>query len=448
MERLRAVRDVMTQPPSVEHDLVFDKVCRLVAVPNLPIFSKRILQSPEYFHHDVGLETDSLWKVFVWVVLGLRPLFIELLVKLRNVQVGVGCTSRDGSKHDVGIYNVQKATCYPTCIDCNGVVDDWIDANPFGVDVGGKIQQTATAQFHDGTKADLTNSATWKSSNTAVATVSAGLVRGVSAGTLSLSAQEVLVTQSGEVCQNEPPPRCQEGPVQPSSPGCAGELKFSGTANNFIFVGTDPNILSANSYYLALAQNTPTGGIYGGTSSDSKDKITLTWVSSLNLEKATIQTTDQSATVGDRTLTFTYTPPSHPEFTLTQKVTARQFFWVTNNSPGSTCSPGYGWLYNYVYTPYTHPDGVVVPGGGLLTGTATTENFNPTTIACGNQPGPGALNANRQFGDTIELCSTQPIPTCSSTNTQTLSIAGYQVRTNSLTIANTGLTYTSEGPTK
>ena len=110
---------------------------------------------------------------------------------------------------------------------------------------------------------------------------------------------------------------------------------------------------------------------------DSKDKITLTWVSSLNLEKATIQTTDQSATVGDRTLTFTYTPPSHPEFTLTQKVTARQFFWVTNNSPGSTCSPGYGWLYNYVYTPYTHPDGVVVPGGGLLTGTATTENFNP-----------------------------------------------------------------------
>jgi hypothetical protein len=106
------------------------------------------------------------------------------------------------------------------------------------------------------------------------------------------------------------------------------------------------------------------------------------------------------------------------------------------------------WLYNYVYTPYTHPDGVVVPGGGLLTGTATTENFNPTTIACGNQPGPGALDANSQFGDTIELCSTQPIPTCSSTNTQTLSIAGYQVRTNSLTIANTGLTYTSEGATK
>jgi hypothetical protein len=55
---------------------------------------------------------------------------------------------------DFGIYNVQKATCYPTCIDCNGVVDDWIDANPFSVAVGGKIQETATAQFHDGTKAD------------------------------------------------------------------------------------------------------------------------------------------------------------------------------------------------------------------------------------------------------------------------------------------------------
>jgi hypothetical protein len=29
MERLRSVRDIMAQPPCVENDLVFDKVCRL-----------------------------------------------------------------------------------------------------------------------------------------------------------------------------------------------------------------------------------------------------------------------------------------------------------------------------------------------------------------------------------------------------------------------------------
>src|ERR1039457_5251275 len=72
----------MTQPPGVENDLVFDKVCRLMAIPKLSVFPKRILQPPEDFHHDVGLEADSFWQIVVWVVLGLRPLFIELLVKL------------------------------------------------------------------------------------------------------------------------------------------------------------------------------------------------------------------------------------------------------------------------------------------------------------------------------------------------------------------------------
>ena len=72
----------MTQPPRVENDLVLDKLCRLIMVEEVSIFSKRILQPPEDFHYDVGLETDSFWEVIVWVVLGLRPFFVELLVKL------------------------------------------------------------------------------------------------------------------------------------------------------------------------------------------------------------------------------------------------------------------------------------------------------------------------------------------------------------------------------
>jgi len=280
----------------------------------------------------------------------------------------------------------------------------------------------------------------WKSSNTAVATLTSATLHTVAVGTATGSAQIQL--------QSIKMPACPQPIYKPTQPICVGSLGFSGTANNFIFVGTDPNILSANTYYLALASGTPTGGTYGGTSSDSSDTVTLAWVSSLNLEKATIQTKDQSTNVGDRTLTFTYTPPSCPALELTQNVTARQFAWVTNNSPGNTCSLGYGYLYNYVYTTYTHPDKAVVPAGVGLTNTLVTENFNPTTIACGNQPGNSSLDANSLFSDTIEVCSTSPLPTCSSTNTQTISIAGYQVRTNSLTIANTGLTYTSQGPTQ
>lgn len=37
---------------------------------------------------------------------------------------------------------------------------------------------------------------------------------------------------------------------------------------------------------------------------------------------------------------------------------------------------------------------------------------------------------------------------CSSTNTQTITVNGVSVRANTLTISNTGLSYTSNGPTQ
>ena len=282
----------------------------------------------------------------------------------------------------------------------------------------------------------------WKSSNTAVATLPSPTLHTVAVGTATGSAEVEL--QSFNIRQNCP--YVQEGPAQPV---CVGSLVFSGTANDFIFVGSNANIVSANTFFLALGDGTATEGKYAGRSSDSNDVVTLTWDSSVNLEKATVQTTDQSTKVGDRTLTFTYTPPGcTAALTLTQNVTARPFAWVTNNSPANTCSLGYGYLYNYTYTTYTHPDGAAVPSGVGLTNTPVTETFNPPTLACGNQPGNGSLDANSLFSDTIEVCSTSPTPACSSTNSQAISIAGYPVRTNSLTIANTGLTYTSQGPTQ
>jgi hypothetical protein len=210
---------------------------------------------------------------------------------------------------DLGIYNVQKATCYPTCIDCNGVADDWIDANPFGVAVGGKIQQTATAQFHDGTKADLTNSATWKSSNTGVATVSAGLVTGVGAGPLELSAEEELVTQIGEVCQNEPPPRCQEGPVQPSSPGTvppkisqSTELWYFGngiSAPSGFTLGSTTATLTANggsgTYTWTVTNGTSIAALQGTTSGQ-------------NVTSVTIGSIGYSTSANDVTVQLQYTP--------------------------------------------------------------------------------------------------------------------------------------------
>lgn len=128
-------------------------------------------------------------------------------------------------------------------------------------------------------------------------------------------------------------------------------------------------------------------------------------------------------------------------------MTARQFAYATNNTPGNICSLGYGYKYEYVYTPYTHPDKIAVQPGIGVDGTVAAESFSPAP-GCGVDTGNGALDANSQFTDTIAFCSTSPLPTCSTTTTQTWKVAGFTVRTNGLTIANTGLTYTNEGPTQ
>ena len=68
------------------------------------------------------------------------------------------------------------------------------------VNIGAPVQLTATGTFSDGTLHDLTKSATWSSSNTGVATVSAtGLVTGVAAGDLTIAATYNSTTGSDAV---------------------------------------------------------------------------------------------------------------------------------------------------------------------------------------------------------------------------------------------------------
>jgi hypothetical protein len=147
---------------------------------------------------------------------------------------------------------------------------------------------------------------TWWTDNTSIATASGAKINGVGVGSTNHHAQSMLMYWGFR--RDEDP--CQESQPEGTAGTCVGGLTFNGTANSFIFVGSDPNIVSgANSYFLS---GTPTGGTYQGTSSDSNDKVNLTFVSSLGLEKATLQTADQSTSNGDRTLTFSYSPPSCP----------------------------------------------------------------------------------------------------------------------------------------
>lgn len=89
---------------------------------------------------------------------------------------------------DSGIYNVRKATCYTNCPTCDGSTLFSILFDPFGVAINEQTQESFTAQWNTGSQYDYTTNASWNSSNTSVATVQTGLVNGISAGDITLSA--------------------------------------------------------------------------------------------------------------------------------------------------------------------------------------------------------------------------------------------------------------------
>lgn len=122
---------------------------------------------------------------------------------------------------DAGIYNAQKALCSTGyCITCQGAEDEWVDANPFAVALGLATQQTFTVQYHSGTEYNLTSTATWSSSSSGVATVSAGMVTGVGIGSLTLQASSDEPQYSYTCYQANPDSHCPGGViVTGSSPG-------------------------------------------------------------------------------------------------------------------------------------------------------------------------------------------------------------------------------------
>jgi len=89
---------------------------------------------------------------------------------------------------DTGVYNVNKAVCAPpVCETCQGEVSVALVDNPFAVAVSGTKQQTFYMTWNSGFQFNLTSQGTWSSNATNIATVSGGLVNGVSPGSVTVS---------------------------------------------------------------------------------------------------------------------------------------------------------------------------------------------------------------------------------------------------------------------
>ena len=99
---------------------------------------------------------------------------------------------------DAGTYNVRKATCGAFCQTCNGVTGWSFVDNPLAVALSGQHQQTLYETWNSGSQYNDNSLSSWTTSNGGVATVqtrgntSPGLVKGVSPGSATISAQAQL----------------------------------------------------------------------------------------------------------------------------------------------------------------------------------------------------------------------------------------------------------------
>jgi len=340
-----------------------------------------------------------------------------------------------------GLYNVATATCGEQCFQCCGVTEQpgtnpQVTPNPFSCAVGDSITLSGSAEDCQGYYyPPATNG--WTTSDSSVATVDgSGNVTCKAPGSVTISASwSNMVATTGQVCGA---PSCPTyNPGAPAQGTVTPSLQLQGNPYNSIFVGTDPGLSAANTLFATVS---PSGGTFTEASSNANDTFTTQgtgqWV---------VNTTTQSTNTGDRRITVTYTV-NNQTATQSLNVTARQFAYATNNSPSDTCTLGYGTKYLYTYTPYTHPDHAAAQSGIGLSNTAVTESFNPQPPS-GAGTGNGNLDANSQFTDRIEYCSSSPL-TLSASVTQKLFIEGYQVRQNLLTYSSSGVSLTNQGPTQ
>jgi len=173
-------------------------------------------------------------------------------------------------------------------------------------------------------------------------------------------------------------------------------------------VGADPNELYGNRYEVTNKSGTgpaqPPGGTCCAASSSPSDTVATVGQNPPTFQFTTLV---QSATPGDRILTFEYSLNGQG-VSQQMNVTARQFAFVTNNSPSNTCTLGHGTIRSYVYKVFTRPDETAILSTDALSNTAVTETFSaPHPPAKPRQQTP-LLTRTRNLSTTLVPAPARP----------------------------------------
>ncbi|MGA9964283.1 MAG: hypothetical protein WBQ10_03680 [Terriglobales bacterium] len=346
---------------------------------------------------------------------------------------------------EAGIYNVRKATCHDTCNTCDGAVfspEPWIVDDPFAVAVGGNHNLTFNVQWNTGIQHNLTSGSTWSSSDTKIATVSAGLVNGVAAGDDTVGADDEGEPWAGEQC-GDPPEACPVDVGVQASGGGAVTPTITGPNTVWWFNGQNP---SPTTYPVSITLHS-TGGpgtTWSVTQADAKVKLSSTSGTDISV---TSTGTHFSATGGDISITATVGDAASPAFSITSRTPAELSFlksstvldttygYVTDldynvlDQLGSVISGDIYW--NEVVGTPTSQNGSNWGTYALQTGGGSTpllDELSGPDVNATPTPSPKPKYDNPPTGATVYLLATQLIRVGTST-----SGSGVEVQSDNLT---------------
>jgi len=308
---------------------------------------------------------------------------------------------------DAGTYNVRKATCSYYCIDCDGVVDTYIDAGsiiPFSVGV--QSQFNLHSDWHSGSSY-YTNTGTWGSTHTNIATVgsSNGMGTGMSPGSSIFSDYF-----SGDIYNSN---YCGIDPYCPYLGSVSGEGTqtvvpvITSLSQNWATIGANtPITINGTGFGTAgtVTLSDSTIGITYGTRNDTSIAVTFAVPSTDSAGILSLTATNNTAADGThptsnpvnfQVIPATPTPVNFKIYSEANLNTGALFFTYTwSSSTGkqsdlSACTLGESVYYpNYPSTPYNWPapmvastvDPTVLSGSATNTGSTDT-NYPPDSYS-------------------------------------------------------------------
>jgi len=216
-----------------------------------------------------------------------------------------------------------------------------ITPNPASVPTGSSVQLTATGTYTDGTTANISSSASWVSSNPAVATINAnGLASGVAPGTVTITATSGTKNNSATLTVT--------GQLSPT-------VTFTGAPANAPYNGTFTVTATTNASVMPTISGTAgvcSVGAVTGTPANANALVTMlsgsgtcivsaSWTSDANYSAAGPLTQSTSASSVAPTVTFTGAPASSAyKGTFTVTATTNASVMPTISGTAGICSVG------------------------------------------------------------------------------------------------------------